>query len=193
MFLGASFLYMFCCIDSNYYNLFSTQSFIITIDDIFTRAVNDPRTSFLVSFIWMGIGKAFAENCVVFSCLSRRMGIMISAILVSAECIIVNLYGLARKDDCYVFMIPLCIYVFDELKESRLRVKFAVTLRKMSTIIYCLHYSVILCIRKILVAVIGHENNFVVYAFTAGFCLAACFLILRLESKTSFKWLRYSH
>lgn len=187
-------MYFICCADSNYYYLFESDSAVIVFADGFRNIVNDPHLSFLVAFIWIAIGKLFAENGISVRKASRRIGIFVSAVMLYAEYAAVQNYGLSRKDDCYIFLVPLCFFIFAELKEAKgLKVGCARTLRKMSTVIYCLHLSAALVYREIFRLTVKDDSPIFVFVLTVATCFAACFAIFKLEAKERFCWLRYSH
>ncbi len=193
--LAASFaIYLICCVDSNYYYLFPSGSFIIQFVRSFKFIVNDPRVSFLVAFMWVSVGKLFAENKIFIRPVLRWGGMAVSAVLLWAEHAFVTVHGIFREHDCYLFLVPFCFFIFSELKElSWINIKYTATLRKMSTLIYCIHHSAVLGFRGVFRLFLNTENPYLV--FTCALCatLAVGFAILKLESHRGLSWLKYSH
>ena len=83
------------------------------------------------------------ESEIVIDPIIRRFGIVLSAILLYIEYFIVRFYDFSKENGCYILLVPLCFFIFMELLAAdNLKIKNSVTLRKMSTIIYCSHISV---------------------------------------------------
>ena len=188
-------LYIICCISSNYYYLFGTDSAIIKFDSIFTLVFYlPPYLSFLVAFIWIGIGKVCAESKIAIAPMVRRIVIGILAIMLYLEYFAIRIFSLSRTNDCYIMLVPLCFFIFLELKSAdNFKAKNAVTLRKMSTIIYCSHITVIRICSSVLKYIFHYSNRVMVFAITQLICMMACVIIFNLEKKHVFSLLKYSH
>ena len=187
-------LYLIDCISSNYYYLFEADNVVIKFVEIYTPIFNVPHLSFLVAFIWMGIGKACAESEFAITPAVRRVGIVISATMLYLEHFVIRTFSLSRENDCYIMLVPLCFFIFLELKSADyFKIRNAVTLRKMSTIIYCSHMTVMRVCSGILKYVIYYRNNGIIFAMTVLICIAESLVILKLEKKKRFARLKYSH
>lgn len=187
-------LYLICCVSSNYYYLFDADSAVIIFVNIFKPIFNIPHLSFLVAFIWMGIGKICAESKIVIVPAVRRAGIVISAIMLYFEYFAIRIFSLSKENDCYLMLVPLCLFIFLELKSAdNFKAKNAVTLRKMSTIIYCSHGTVIKICRGVFRYIFHFNSGIMVFTLTILICLAGCFAVFTLEKKKPFAWLKYSH
>lgn len=187
-------LYLICCVSSNYYYLFDADSAVIIFVNIFKPIFNIPHLSFLVAFIWIGIGKVCAESEIVIAPIVRRIVIGISVVMLYLEHFVIRIFSLSREDDCYIILVPLCFFIFLEIKSSdNFKIKNAVTLRKMSTIIYCSHGTVIKICRGIFRYIIHFNSGIMVFVLTILICLAGCCAVFTLEKKKPFAWLKYSH
>ena len=194
MLLASFAVYLLCCISSNYYNLFDTGSTVIRLIDIFGIFFNPPYTSFLVAFIWMGIGKMFAESKITIAPIAGTFGIVLSAILLYAEYFLIKTFSLSKADDCYILLVPLCFFIFNALKNAdNLKVKNAVSLRKASTIIYCSHVSVLRVYGFALKYVFHYRTELLIFVMAVITCLIGCYFVFKLENKKYFKWLKYSY
>ena len=187
-------LYLVCCISSNYYYLFKADNIVIKFVEIFTPIFNVPHLSFLVAFMWMGIGKMCAESEFVITPAVRRVGIVISATMLYLEHFVIRIFSLSKENDCYIMLVPLCLFIFLELKSAdNFKIRNAVILRKMSTIIYCSHITVIRICSGILKYIIHYQSNAIVFILTILICIVECIVILKLEKKKRFAWLKWSH
>ena len=188
-------LYLICCVSSNYYYLFGADSAVIKFDSIFTLVFYlPPYISFLVAFIWMGIGKVCAESELAITPAVRRVGIVVSATMLYLEHFVTRIFSLFRENDCYIMLVPLCFFIFLELKSAdNFKIRNAIILRNMSTIIYCLHKTVIAICSGILKYIIHFRSAVIVFALTILVCLVGCCVIFKLEQKKWFAWLKYSH
>ncbi len=194
MLLVSFAIYLICCISSNYYNLFDTDSTIIRFIEIFRMFFNSPYTSFLVAFIWMGIGKTCAESQIAIKPIAVTFGIILSAILLYAEYFVIKIFSLSKADDCYILLVPLCFFIFTALiNADGLKIKNAVSMRKASTIIYCTYFTVVRIYGFLLKYVLHCQVSILVFLLTVITCLIVSCLVHELEGKKSFKWLKYSY
>jgi len=89
-----------------------------------------------------------------------------------------------------IFLVP-CI--FQLLKGINIiATSKTIFLRKLSTVTYVLHGSAIHVLRKIL-RIINFEYNGLLLIIVFTCCLMATFLIMILEKKKLFKWLKYAY
>lgn len=194
MLLVSFSIYLICCISSNYCNIFDTGSIIIRFIEIFRMFFNVPHTSFLVAFIWIGIGKTCAESKITITPIVGRLGIALSAVLLYAEYFVIKAFSLSDADDCYILLVPLCFFIFNALKNAdSLKVKNALSLRKASTIIYCFHISVLRIYSFILKYVFHCQIGILSLTMTVITCLIGYYFVFKLEGKKYFRWLKYSY
>ena len=69
-------------------------------------------------------------------------GAVLSMGLLYIEYFIIDHIGCSVDNDCYFALLPLCIFTFLFLETFRGGVRGGVVMRKMSTVIYCMHASV---------------------------------------------------
>ena len=100
--------------------------------------------SFLVGLIWIMIGKLLAEKKIIYRSKLNMIIMIISIVLLFLEWTLVkNIVGLVDKD-CYFMLIPLVITIF--LLITNIKSIFfsqSLFLRKISTVMYVSHLSVI--------------------------------------------------
>lgn len=173
-------IYIICCLNSNYANLE-----ILNIH--FFKSYN----SFLVSFIWIVIGKSFAENENKLCTQNMRIiavKLLISLVLLYIESFYINKFKLcSNSNDCYIFLIPVSLYIFKIILKLNYSLKNAKFYRTFSTITYCLHIS----IGKILY--IFMKNTTIEFFLVIIICYIITKIIISLENQKYFKWLKYSH
>ena len=97
------------------------------------------------------------------------------------------------ENDCYFALLPLCIFTFLFLETFRGGVRGGAFMRKMSTVIYCMHASV----AAILLMVFGGRFDSVsgatcLFLLSLFVSAATAVLFMRLERSRPFGWLRYA-
>lgn len=139
-------LYLFCCLSSNYYNLFSNYNSFITIYNLYPTIIYN---SFPVAIIWIVIGKIICEYNIK-KLKHKILYIILCFILLFLEKCIIDKLDCSVATDCYFMLIPLCPLIFLEILEVNKSINYGKVFRNLSTIIYCLHFSLIVLIKNIL-------------------------------------------
>ena len=185
-------LNLFACFDSSYLALLNTEHAIPQFFEKFLSApINIPLTIFS-AFIWVIIGKLFAENKYK---LKLKWNIIIDSI--SAICLYLEWWILyrttsANTNDCYVFLIPLCISLFAIIEYFKsIKVAKAKMFRKASIIIYVTHGITILGFRFVIEKILNKKvHEIIVFILTVSLCFSFSLLVTVLEKRKGFKWLK---
>lgn len=97
--------------------------------------------TFLVALFWIAIGKWFAEKNIRIKSIYLCIGLLSSMICLFIENMLMDRNNLAFRHDLYISLIPLCIFITLIVGEIKVTIKNAKVLRNLSTIIYCVHYT----------------------------------------------------
>lgn len=190
-------LYVLCCLMSNYGNLYPGNSWIIQLRELYPTHF---YCSFPVSIFWIVLGKLFAGKTVGTEYIIRRkaysvLAFMVSLLLLATEQMIIKTKGWSYTNDCYLFLIPACFFLFHVLLSTCVRLKNARMLRCFSTITYVIHLTVGNIMRQMLrymgVAVEAFPQATLLFVFVVGVCWLLSFVICKLEVR--YKWLGILH
>ena len=143
--------YIICCTASAYSSVLHSNVVVWKIFSIYVKAFTVPYTSFPVSFLWIFIGKKFAERSISFSCGAKYskdrlwLWLFIIAMLgLFIESQIVYRFGLTYlTEDCYFMLIPVSILLFNICINVTWNFRYAKLCRTISTISYCVQGSVV--------------------------------------------------
>ncbi len=97
--------------------------------------------TFLVSLFWIVVGKWFAESNIKINSIHLYMWCAISMVCLFLENKLMDRNGLAFRHDLYISLIPLCMVITLIVGNIKITIKNAKILRNLSTIIYCVHYT----------------------------------------------------
>lgn len=194
-------LYCYCCLTTNYYHLCEGIPGFTEFNDAYVTLFKDPYHSFPVAFAFVVIGKYLAEHSVTVS--NRVLGWVITVCLVllyAEQHMVVSNHWVSR-DDCFFSLLPMSVGLFMLIGQNHVRVGVnAVKLRKCSTIIFCSHYSLAVLILHLLRSSmpglrVGTYDlfNLLTFAITLLLCLGLCELLLWLEKREHFAWIKYCH
>lgn len=191
-------IYIICCLKSSYFSFFSECYILKQIYVCYTAIMPSPIFSFPAALIWIMLGKLFADNKINILNQSFYLLIMvISAILLYLEWKFIYLVNFSYQNDCYIFLIPFAFAIFGIIKNIDIKIKNAVMLRKISTIFYCMHLSVILASKffiKILhISLNLTTESIVLFIIAIAVCSLVSFIILKFENKKGCSILKYSH
>ena len=186
-------LYVVCCFVGNYRGLFGENSLFVKIFvEYYPGTIYN---SFPAGLLWLAVGKELAHRR--DNKLSRVLYAVMSGVSLSllfAEHCIISFLGCSSDNDCYFMLVPTCIFAFLFLRTFDKGICCGNALRKISTVVYCLHGGIAsvfkllfhdFCATRLGAAVL------LLVAFT--FSVAFALLILRLEKIKGFKWLRFAH
>ena len=191
-----SVIYLMVCVRSAYWSLLEDVSWIESVREGYESIFTSPANSFPVSLFWICLGKCFAEGTFDFKFKSIKLAVLIiaSAVLLYAEWLLVkHICGSVNKD-CYIFLAPLAVLIFTAIKNAKpLEIKWSRELRFSSTIIYASHGSVLTVVTIALTKILGSAPKGLLFLMILFACLAISAVIMFLEKKKIFKWLKYSH
>ena len=198
--LSFSFVaYVVCCLISSYSFLFNNINFIKDIYKYYCLIFTSPVFSFPVSFVWITIGKMFADKNNKKKTMNHRIIYVLlcfSLIFLYIEWIIVYKFTGSYNNDCYFMLFPCACLIYFLVLSKEINIAKAKTLRKISTITYPLHASLAVIIRYVLINTNRYSDTVIgVIAFAVVLiaCYTICFIIFKLEKCKCFKWLKYSH
>lgn len=192
-------IYMLCCLVSNYYNLLSHCPDFVKAYTSYTDIFTQPFNSFPCSILFVGIGKILAERELSPSNKLLWIVLFFSMALLYVEFYITQHYFKAYYDDCFLLLPVACACIFMLIGQSSPRKIDYDTkkLRAYSTIIYCCHGTLLSIMHSVLNFLKMNEINciiqFAMFFITIFLSIAICELLMRLERRRYFGWLRYSH
>ncbi len=190
--LALSFLVYAFCISTSAYSGLLNAEFLQTVKTVFVF----PPNSILAGVFYFTLGKWIAEHQDALFRISRKWDlglIFLFSIIAYVEIYLLKSANVLGETDCFVSLIPLSIFLFLFLCTSHVRIPRCATLRKASTVIYCLHG---MCIPAVgfLSTALGFQDYFLIrFLMIIAICLLATFVILQLEKIPAFRWLRVAH
>lgn len=191
--LGFTFwIYVICCLNSNYRNLMADDSIVVMINRIYPGTIYN---GFLAGLFWISLGYVFACKGKICNRKKSNIGLIVSILFLVGEYFIVTKYHLTVDNDCYFMLVPVCYFIFDKLincnwKCKKIEVKL---LRKYSTIIYCVHGSVSGLIENYWIIETNLLSCILKFVIVLIISIGIAYAICTLERKKVFKWLHYAY
>lgn len=105
---------------------------------------------------------------------------------------IIHFFGVPEAQDCYILLPPLCFILFTFILRWNITYNNGLILRKMSTIIFCVHHP-IATIGKIILLHNGIESGILNFTITITLSILICWIIFELEKRKVFCWLKYTY
>ncbi|MCI9173368.1 MAG: hypothetical protein HFH49_00290 [Lachnospiraceae bacterium] len=178
--------YAVCCLASNYLFLIEQSEFgkiYLKIECWFGR----PYNNFIIAIVWIMIGKYFAENIKNRNSGALALKLLASiALLVGEHIFIKERMGTAWNwnTDVYIMLLPASIFLFLLAEQSRMKIQGAENLRKISTIIYCSHWSIQAVLRVgFELLSIRDKWNVLLFLITSVSACIGGVIIMKLEKK----------
>lgn len=183
--------FIVCCVCQSYSIFFTKTNIITNINNIFS-----PCTSFMVSIIWITIGKICAENEFKINNWILFILFGFALILLYLEWLFVKQETAVLTNDVYfslVLVCPLIMILLIKMPNREIRnKKIFITMRNISTIMYAIHISIIPFINKLL-QIIHLQFSILLFFCTILVCIIISICIICLEKNNKFKWLKYAH
>lgn len=193
-------IYSICCVISSYSNLFTNIYFINKLYNIYLIIFPSPVFSFPVALLWIFIGKLFADGIIKKNIKNKKIHLLLIILfctLLFLEWKFVIWLNGTYNNDCYFFLVPIVLLVFQLLLNLNINLKYSKLFRKVSTITYPLHASYAHIFSQIAKKWLFINNDTVVGIFsfitTLLFCYITCYTIFKLEDNKYLKILKYSH
>lgn len=194
-------LYIFCCMTSNYFHLCERIPYFTEFYNGYTTIFDVPCNSFPVALIFVLMGKYLADHEI---CVSNKLLIW-TIVILSITCFMEFYFAWSHRyilsGDSYFSLPLMCLAIFMLIGQNYVAIKGNTkNLRKYSTIIFCSHFSFGTIILMMLKEAFGEILVFsydisviLTFIITVVICLLLCKLLLWLEKKPHFGWVRYSH
>lgn len=186
-------VYIFIVIRSAYTFIIDDYPMIIGLYLNIEKVIIYIMLSFPAGLFWIVCGKLFAEKKINMKMLPAVAGTVISGIALYLEADYVDHQFENYYADCYLLMVPFAIFVFAVLKQLSLPpLPWAIFLRKISIVIFATHAYTMRAVGGVLRR-IGLYTVPLQYLLTVGACMGLGLIILWLEKKRGFGWLKYAH
>ncbi len=192
--------YVFCLLATTYAWVPSRgwMDFWLSIDNWWI-----PVNSFPIAVAWIGVGSVIADGLQslpdsFMEVKTKRVSGFIAfvgllALLVEGFFIRAMWAGELNEGALVLLPVPV-IAIFLLLVNSRVRYKHAVTMRRASTVIFCLHTSVDDVLgslsRNLQIPYLPLNNPFVSFLIVLGVCLVAFKILSLLSSRKRLSWLK---
>lgn len=162
----------------------------------YTLLFGSPYCSFIVGIPYFAIGRYFAvkdskkqegegsKRPIAYAGLAACLALLLTEVRFT------NARGLTASTDCYIMLLPTTVFLFMIIKDLGLEIKRAKLLRVASTILFFSQFILLFTCElaewafKIMIPNIGK------FLFAALFGLFLTWLILKLQDKKGFGWLR---
>ena len=182
--------YLFCSLDANYHFLIPQLSQTFSI---YHTLFAIPYLSFPVALVWIVIGKIIAENQVNIKAQYGYPALLIAFCLLYSEHYLSNKYRWVLDDDCYISLLVVVPLIFILISQHSITVKSAGFLRKLSTMIYCSHLSLLKIIDMLLSNRDLVINSCLLFLLCLSISVGLSVSMLVLEEKYNITILKYSH
>ena len=135
--------YLFCSFDSNYHNLLCQSDVFRSFFTYYHNHIGVPYISFPVALVWVVFGKILSEHQVKIHYSILIIFLIIGFTVLFFEHSLVHYRCWAIDNDCYLSLLLVCPLSFITISQLDISLHNARVFRKISTIIYCSHLSVL--------------------------------------------------
>lgn len=192
--LGA-FCYIPALLSSNYAFITESVSFLSLASETLSKAFELPCRNVFAAIIYLVIGKILASEQKPSSKKKSITGFAVCFLLTSAEYLILKLYNVKTPEtDCFVFLPLAAFYLCRFALSCELYTPKGITLRKISTVSYCLHMAVFMVVSKIFsLTDIPDWNNLLLFIICLLLTHMGANVIISLSRLKAFSFLKYAY
>ena len=188
------FIYVFAsCLYSSYVKVFPDNIIVSTFYSACKYLHIEPSLSFPVALFWVFCGKCFADGNIRINMKYSIIILMVSSLFLYLEWDFIKEITGSHSNDCYIFLAPMCIGLMSIIIQMKFNKECnLIILRKMSTIIYALHGSIV----PVSSAALRYFNVYTYglsLIFVLCICFACCFFIFKFERIKLFSFLKYAY
>jgi len=186
------FIYLLLCLRTAYSEiLYQHATVVMTVfskyEDIFSRGY----LSFPCGLFWIAWGKWFAEHAFSWSPKFCILNILLSAVVLFIEYWNIYVYDGQKAHECYLALPLLCLSVFQTLRSiPAFAAPYSKTLRKISTIVYTSHWSIALLLEEYSETIGNSKEHILLFMITICISLLLSVLLITLQRKKWFQWLK---
>jgi hypothetical protein len=187
LFVFALILLLFGLANSTYYNLFSSNNILTTINKSKIMQFIGTRNGLFYAPIYIIMGRQFALNKEhKYPLKNSLIGLVCSFILLAVESVYFVVLMKTSSTILWLSVVPLMYYIFRLVLAIDLNNNHVyVILRKVSIIIYLLHPVFIKVFEKIF------TNNLILFIIVIISTFSVSIMIYYLSKKPGFLWLRW--
>lgn len=195
LFIIGAILYIPALISSNYNFVSQLNNGMAESYKIFVEIFSLPCNNFFAGFIYVVLGKILAEE-------KKKTNLKIDATLSVALFVLLIFEYIAlslgkvhiKNTDCFIMLPVTAFYICRFTLSLNIKCSFSTILRKLSTLSYCSHMAVFMCVGKTLSLLdINDKLNIIVFALTLLITWLLGLVILKMEKYKVFGFLKYSH
>ena len=155
---------------------------------------SEPMFNASSAFIWVMVGKLFAEKQVQINKIFAIVGLLLSGALLYGEWLFVRALNGSFNNDCYLFLVPTAFFAFRLISLIKVSPNgVTVFLGKSSTLIYTTHIPTIAGVSLLLQRLFSATSTPLVFVLVVALCTAGSLVVLTLEKLPAFQWLKYAH
>lgn len=186
--------YFWCVFTSEFGNCFDNLG-ISGFYKIYELIFSKPYCSIIVGIPYFAIGRYFAKHSQQIidkaSNKKRLLSLVPLLIFLLAEVYISYAYNLGLSSDCYLFLLPCITVIFPLILSVDIHISNARLLRISSTIIFFSQFMSLYVCEFIEWYFKIQIINLCKFLFAVAFGLFLTWIILKLQNKKGFGWLKY--
>lgn len=185
--------YLFCSFDANYHHLLCSSPIIDKVYAIYHKLFGTPYISFPSAMLWVALGKLIAEHQIKVAKINCYVALIFACALLYFEHFYCYHQGWVLDDDCYLSLAIVCPLLFLTVSQHSFEFKFSKQARKISTIMYCFHLSLLTLLNIVFPLFDYNPNRWLTFGMCFICSFSVALLILMLESKSRIKFLKYAY
>lgn len=186
-------MYLLGCIATNYSFILLNSSILTNLFSKIEIIFGVPSNNFMVALIWICIGKIIADNKDKLNdkkIISIKL--IISLLGLYLEYFILNNILKSDANDCYLMLIPTAYFCALLVLNSNIKIKYHEELRKISTTVYCMHFSIAVILDN-LIDLMNIRNPYHIATFLGTLVCSWITSIIILKTEKKIRILQYTH
>lgn len=188
--------YLFSTVFSEFSGEIKTVPFLYLISNTYTRLLGIPCFTFMIALLYIVLGKILADSVKRNDIQKKNIYLFIVcfALLILEYHIRLRSKSFIYSCDCLIMLAPTAYFFVTNILNLQFKFKYSKIFSKLSTIIYCVHFPILDLVKNDLtLSGIKDPMNILKYFITLLLSVSFSLILLKLEKKPCFKFLKYAH
>ena len=189
-------IYLFSTVFTEFSAEIQSVPALAAFTDFYKMILGTPHFSFMIALLYIVLGKILADHAQESRPRKSNLVFLLVCLtgLVFEYCFRLKSKSFPYSCNCFLLLAPAAYFFTAIILHIQIQIRHSDILRKLSTIIYCGHVPILAVVSKCLrLCGVSDPLHILSYSATLLLVIGGGLLLLALEKKHPFRFLKYAH